>query len=253
MAKKDAVEKTEQGVVPNYMTPDDAGSGFEEMGPDDIATPFIAILQSGSPQINPKDEAFIKGAGNGDFINNVSQQVYNGEEGIIVIPCAYERVALEWKEGRKGLKAIHPHDTPLWNDCEKDEKGKDVLPSGNVLSMTCQYYCLLIDPTTGGAEAVLIAMSSTGLKISRRWNKFMTSEKVVGADGMTFTPPMFGTYWTLTTVSESNDDGTWNNWKVDKLSLVDNEEHYKLAKQFHIKWKEGRVKVQTEGTDDLPF
>ena len=58
-------------------------SGFDNVGADDIAIPFITILQALSPKV--RGEGKIEGASEGDFINTVTDEIYKGA--IKIIPC----------------------------------------------------------------------------------------------------------------------------------------------------------------------
>ena len=57
-------------------------------GRDDLAIPFLKVLQKGSPEVNKRDAAFVEGSEVGDLFNTVSLQKYNGEKGIILIPVS---------------------------------------------------------------------------------------------------------------------------------------------------------------------
>ena len=79
-------------------------------------------------------------------------------------------------------------------------------------------------PTTA-----LIAMKSTQLKISRKWNSMMQSIKLKGKNGM-FTPASFSHQYLLRTTQQSNDKGTWFGWEVTKVGQVENADLYQQAK-----------------------
>ena len=68
-----------------------AGTGLEEATTEDYAIPFIRLLQPMSPQLNKNSGNYIEGASAGDLINTVSGEVYDGDKGISVVPCAYSK------------------------------------------------------------------------------------------------------------------------------------------------------------------
>jgi hypothetical protein len=59
-------------------------------------------------------------------------------------------------------------------------------------------------------------MSSTQLKKARRWLSLATFERLEAPDGRTFTPPLYYRTYNLTTVQESNAQGQWMGWKIER-------------------------------------
>lgn len=55
---------------------DDAGAGLEEMGMDALITPFLRILQSGSPQVKETEGAYVPGARPGMLFDTATQEYY---------------------------------------------------------------------------------------------------------------------------------------------------------------------------------
>jgi len=80
----------------------DAGSGFEEVTSSDIQIPFIRIIQALSPQLKKTDPSFIEGASQGDIFNTVTKTLWNGEEGILVIPSYFQQKLLEFIPRNQG-------------------------------------------------------------------------------------------------------------------------------------------------------
>jgi len=94
----------------------------------------------------------------------------------------------------------------------------------------------------------LIAMKSTQLKISRKWNSMMQSIKMQGKNGL-FTPASFSHLYQLKTVPQSNDKGTWFGWEVSKIGSIQDAALYHQAKSFAENISKGDVKVK-HGEDD---
>ena len=80
----------------------DTGIGFEEVTVADVQIPFIRIIQALSPQLKKNDPAFIKGAGQGDIFNTVTQQFWDGEEGLLVLPVYFQLKFLEFVPRSQG-------------------------------------------------------------------------------------------------------------------------------------------------------
>ena len=122
MAQSKAVQKkeaTEVAVLDTSMFEADADFNTGDLSSDDLALPFIDIIQATSS----KHLKGIKGSVPGMMVNVVSSQTYPGEEGMIVVPCAYQRRFLEWVErGENSTVTGKKHAYPLnkWAPEDKD-------------------------------------------------------------------------------------------------------------------------------------
>ena len=56
----------------------DANSGLENVTSEDLAIPFLRIIQAMSPQVNARDGKHIKGCEQGDIFNTVDNTLYKG-------------------------------------------------------------------------------------------------------------------------------------------------------------------------------
>ena len=122
----------------------------------------------------------------------------------------------------------------------RDASFKDRLPNGNYIERTSIHFVIVDGQTPSTA---LIAMKSTQLKISRKWNSMMALIKMKGKNGM-FTPASFSHTYQLRTVQQSNDKGTWFGWEVQKIGPVSNTEMYQQAKAFAENISKGNVKAK---------
>lgn len=234
---------------------DDAGSGLQDATSQDYAIPFVSILQALSPQLNKQDGAYIKGAEQGMVFNSVTKATYDGEEGIRVIPVAYVFKNVEWRPREQGggfVSAYTREESPT--DVTRDDRGRDVLPNGNLLTATAYYYCLLLNDN-GGFEQAVISMSSTQLKKSRAWNSMMSQIKLRGPKGL-FTPPTYSHIYRLKTVPESNNNGNWYGWAISNEGMVNDRDLYVAAKDFNKAVLSGAVEAKHTApaeAEDAPF
>ncbi len=109
-------------VVDLALVAQDAGQGLSEINMDTIQIPFLKILSSMSPQTKKQKKEYIEGAEEGMIFNTVTEELIDGAEGITVVPCYFEPVALEWTDrgtGSSAPVAQHPVDTPLWDKPKK--------------------------------------------------------------------------------------------------------------------------------------
>ena len=91
------VIKKEEGALAINMFEADANGGAQNIEQEDLALPFLKVLGQLSPEINKKNGRYVEGAEPGMILNSVTKKLYDGDKGINVIPCAYERKYLEWK------------------------------------------------------------------------------------------------------------------------------------------------------------
>lgn len=68
-----------------------AGAGLGGLGKDDLAIPFLTILQSNSPQVKRSDGEYVEGAQEGMLFNTVTKQLIDtATQDVYVVACAYE-------------------------------------------------------------------------------------------------------------------------------------------------------------------
>lgn len=260
-----AVAKAKQTAVSTDVLDDildmaGVGAAFDS---SELQIPFVRVAQALSPQINKKKPEYIDGLSNGDAFNNLTGQVWKGEEGLIVVPCYQTTKYLEFvpREQGGGFRGeIAPNDPVLQRTTRNG--GKEVLPNGNELVKSDQHFCLIVDPD-GMTQPVVVDMKSTQLKVSRRWKTQIAMTKVKHpSTGAIFTPPVFATLWKLTTVEETNDKGDFFNWSVEKVGTVESRDLLLEAKAFRESVQRGEVKAQAEdhapassaaGEDGIPF
>ena len=231
-----------------------SAAGFEEADDDAYSIPFLAMLQSGSPQCKRSEGAFIKGAEEGMVMNTVTQELIDMSEdaGVVIIPVHYRRVFGKWKprdEGGGFLGEISPGDA-LIETAERDG-GKLVLPDGNHLVDTRKHYVLLVNFEAKTFDAAIIAMTSTQIKKSRNIMTRLRNLKLRGENGGFFTPPMYANVLRLESTPENNDQGSWMGWKpvFEELRQLDLEddfeaEIFQAAINFRDAIVGGQVKEQ---------
>lgn len=241
------------------MFEEDMGSGFENTDDQSFAIPFLQILQSGSPQCKRSDGAYIKGAEEGMLFNTVTGELFDGEEGLRVIPCYYKRSFIEWadRDSGGGFKGEHQPSDPIVSTTVRGDKG-DVLPNGNLLVDTRTHYVLVIKPD-GTFQPAVITMSSTQVKKSRQWMSKMDGIKFKNSAGQLYTPPMFSHSYLVQTAAESNDQGSWFGWKIGSAELIEDPVLFAAAKEFKRAVSAGEVREQVPqataapNEDDVPY
>ena len=244
--KKEA--KTEVAVMEPNMFAADAGVGVNDLGSEDLAIPFIKVLQKMSDELDDLENAKA-----GDIYNTVTKEVVKGGDGVRVINCAYNLQYIEWEPRGTGTGA--PHHIYAAGDeipaTQRGEDNKDYVVDGNgrYLERTAQHYILVVDED-GITQQALLPMKSTQFKKSKQWNSAMRSLKMKDSAGNLFTPPRFSHIWKLETVSEENKNGSWHGWQISKDGVIEDPNVYAEAKLFDESIKAGQVKVKHVREED---
>ena len=223
---------------------DDAGMGLENMGQDDLALPFIKILEALSAELDN-----LPNAQRGDLYNTVTGEVYKGKDGIKVVPVAYQRRFLQWAprgEGTGAPVAIFKPGDKMPETKRSDTDSKDYVQdgSGTYIEETHQHFVIVLHED-GSAETALIAMKSTQLKKSRKLNSMISSLTMEGKNGR-FTPPRFSHVYHFKTMTEENAKGKWSGWEFSRIGPVEDAALYNRAKEFAASITAGEVDVKHE-------
>lgn len=238
MSKKNEVA-VQQPNLPVAFADDmmaDAGLGFENVSANDVAIPYLKILQALSPEL--RGQTKVPGAEEGLIMNTVTTQLMKEFR---VIPCAFKKSYVEWTPREAGGGLVKEHaDESILASTKKNERNQDVLPNGNLIVTTAYHYVLVL--TEGGFERAVMAMSSTQLKKSRRWLGQMMSLQIKVGD-KSFTPPPFSHSYHVATGMETKDSNSWFGWIINDPVLVNDKNLYETAKKFGQDVSAGLVKV----------
>jgi hypothetical protein len=242
------------------------GMGAENVQSKDILIPRLTILQALSPQLGKKKAEYIDGAELGDFCNVATGDVY--KEAILVIPCHFATAYIEWTKGRGGLAANHGDDASVLKRCARNDKNQNILPSGNIVEETAQWYCLL----QNGADwqRIFFPLKATNLKHSRKWMTLCQTERVQMPNNELWKPPLFWRSWRLVAIEDSNDQGDWVTFRPEKgestLDIDPNRQLIKMCMSFYEDVRTNVVRGEMEdehsqtidgrankNNDDIPF
>ena len=212
-----------------------AGQGLEEASRDAFTTPLLRILQDLSPQTKKTKAEYIPGAKPGMIFNTATKEVY---ERIVVLPCYFTETYIEWipRDDGGGLVAVHPKDTALIHQTTRDGS-KQVLPNGHELALTHSQFVVRMKDE-GGAEACVIPMSSTNLKLSKNWNTQQLASKQPTVERQRG----YATYhwmYELGSQEVSNAKGTWYQWVIGPREQCLNIEALQAAQAFYSMLRSG--------------
>lgn len=243
------VEEKSLVAVSDYSEFDGFGTGYENVTANDLLIPRLTIIQGLSPQVTQGKPEFDPNARVGMIYDVGLQEGF--PEGVQIVALHYAKAYLEWapRSTGKGLIEIH-EDADILDNTERDEKNRNVLPNGNYIAETAQFYILNL---TANRRKSFIPMTSTQLKKSRRLLTLAQSERLTRPDGTEFVPPLFYRTYNLTTVPESNAEGNWMGWKIERgpaLSEIDNfKQIITEIKEFRESIVKGEVRGDLSGVD----
>ena len=230
--EKQVAKKSSTAVANMFEA--DAFAGLENVKNESVALPILKLLQNGSGEAKKLHQNYIEGAEPGMFLNTVTKKLYDGEKGMLVIPCHFKLEYQEWADYGTGSgrpENIFGDDSDILTKTTKDNMGKDRLPNGNYILTVGQHYVLILSDN-GGAEPALISLSSSQGKISRKWNSMMMSITLDGKDGP-YTPASFSHIYRINSVLNSGKGNQWYGYNVSLKGPVEDPALYERAKKFH--------------------
>lgn len=247
--------QTQGGLPAEYDYGEDAGAGFDNQTSEDIAIPFLEVLQPGSPEVQGEDA---KGK-SGMIINKSTGEVYSGRDGITFIPAYTQHLLVEWvpRDNGGGLVGQHAIDSDLAKKVRAEQPlGTYKHPdNGNDLVETFYVYGVLVDENGSPLPAV-IAMSSTKIKPYKDWQFKIRSIVIPLDNGAKLTSaklPLWAFAWKLATVFVEKNGYKWYNWTTAfagtnaKDSMVKpGTELYLAAKSVYEGIRTGAVRAATE-------
>ena len=183
------------------------------------------------------------------IFNSVTQDLFDGQRGIEIVPCYYKLEYLEWPDRQEGANApvnTYPADSDILSQTKRDEQNLDRLPNGNYIQETASHFVLRVEDGQP-QETALMSMKATQRKKSKMWNSMMRSVKEKRSDGKGFyTPAMFTQRYLLNTVLEKNAKGTWYGWKISHVGPVQNQITLDAAMGLYDSCMKGNVNVKYE-------
>lgn len=238
----------------------DAGQGVSTDQADSMV-PLIYILQTNSPQVNPRDPAYIEGAVAGDlWLRNAPQPIIRGSVGILAQPCHFYKEVVEWgwKRGdgfiaRHDHNPKHPQGMPADAKEVEDDEGKMVWSNnpGKSILVETRCHCVLVHDPDGVQDPLpyVFPLSGSGHTPSRQWT-FMMKGKTISGQIM----PSWSMMYRLPTVQKKNAKGQWfmidpkDAGTVQEPAYVDANQ-YAMGKAFAEAFKSGEKKAEAPVAD----
>ena len=239
----------------------DSGLGYENQTQADISVPFLNVLQDLSPTVKSREHEV------GMMYNTVTEEVFDGKEGITIVPVCTEHHFVEFvpRNAGGGFVAVHEVDSKVVEKAkaESTKFGKYATENGNQLVETFSVYA--IDAETG--SYLIIPFTSTKIKQYKSWNTRinMFNHRAFGIPGK---PPLFAHVVRLTTELEKRSGGDSYNFRLAPVNperVVNGKKYpailtsmigpqdprYTEAKSFLEMVKEGKAKAAHETTSHV--
>lgn len=272
VTRKPAAKKALAKTNPNELSTNlsfeaDSGAGMEGTDKDSFAIPFLAVIQKMSPQVDEADPKFIEEARPGMITNTVTDELFDGKEGVTFLPCAFQRRFLHWAARGQGggfKGELSPEDaTALMEDGAVEnyngrlyfleEDGSFQEDKSDYLADTRNHFGILVNEATGQMTQVLLSLGSTQIKKSKQLMTLLNGVKIKGSQGMV-TPPTWMNRVRITSVPESNEKGSWHGVRVELDGLIDSQDLYDAGRALHEIIATGKATVNyetvAEGSDE---
>ena len=212
--------------------------------------PMIYVLQTNSPQVNKRGDAYIQNAEAGDlWLKNAASPIVKGTEGALFQPVHFQWAWVEWKPNRGGFVGAHgerPADAVQKQMDPDDDRMSWVRANGNQVVETCYVYGLV-----NMDLPYVIPLSSSGFKVARDWNTNARARKLNGKP-----LPLFATKYRLTSVFRSNDRGEWFTLGFNFEEGLPSKEQIMAGLDFYKSISSGEKKAEAphhESEAEIPF
>ena len=151
-------------------------------------------------------------------------------EALELAPPAVSHLLTELEERGLLTRSLDPQD--------RRRVRLEVTDDGLVVDDTREHYGIVVD--RDAIIPVLICMNSSQIKKSKKWMTLMDGIRLPSHKPA----PMFSQIYKISTVGESNDQGSWAGFKVEHYRPVQNKAIYDAAKTFREMIRSGSAKPQ---------
>lgn len=250
MAKKEEVTDLAtisdvQGVLdrPKSLDRNDR-SGTEDISPDEIQLPRLAVAQGLSPQLVPDDPQYIRGLVIGQMFNDVSEDIYgNGPAVVVPVKRQVKRIEFDPNDRKVPIdRNVPPGDPRLEWDGDNPPRATEFV----------EYICLLLQKGKI-PEGVVVSIKTTNKEMRRAaklWNTYVLQRQA----------PIYSGLYNLTSkvIRGQNKDGQqtmYGVFVVKNAGFIPKDTPvgaalYDYAKQFHESLKDKVVETDREGHDE---
>lgn len=157
-------------TLPDYI--DRGGNrGNEGVGREDLVVPRIEVAQALSKCLDESNEALhIPGAKQGNLYNSLNRRLYGSS--VIVVPVAFNKAYLVWKDQKKGggFRGSYPTEALAREAIAREIPAAE---QADWDAIETAQHLVVIAKASGELEEAMVSMSRTKLKASRAWNSLI--------------------------------------------------------------------------------
>lgn len=182
------------------------GRGFQNQTQEDIAIPFVNVLQAMSPEVQGDG---IDGAKPGMLINSVTQELYDE---VYFVPAITQHVFVEWvpRDQGGGIVATHALDSDVVKQAKAASTSFGKYKVGeNDLVETYYLFGVLSNEAGDALGMALMAFTSTKIKAYKAIMGRLNACQIRLADGRRVNPPLFAHCLRISTRQQKNTKGTF--------------------------------------------
>jgi hypothetical protein len=221
---------------------DDSGLGISTR-PEDQQMPMAVVLQSNSPVVDRRSEAYLDGAEAGlIWLRNTADPFH---ESIGAIPCGMRTAWVEWLQNRQGYVARHdqlPEDATAVPSTSGRRRPVLVRNGGEtVIEETRELFILV------GGQPFMLPCSSTKNSFAKRWQTYFHQFRHPRTGSIL---PSFSRKYRLFTVPVSNQLGRWFGLEFADLGWIATQAEYDAARAFALIIAGGGGRSAYQSQDD---
>lgn len=193
--------------------------GNEDVRAEHLTIPRIKLLQKMSDEVDRHHPNYIEGASDGDFMNNLTRELYGTELYVITLKFKDEHVVWRKREVGGGILGSFTSAREAAEAVAEQEKPQDY-----DINQTHSHVLLIKNPETGElSRPMIMDFSASKLRVSKNWNSQIFNQ---GGD-------RFAGLWKLKAVSVSNTAGkSWMNLEPHFVGWVTKED-YATAENYY--------------------
>ena len=216
--------------LPAHLQNQTTSRGSEDVCADDLVIPRLGLIQAMSPQRKKKSAEYIEGADEGMIFNTATGELYT--DGVYIVPVYFKKEYLLWvtprsSEGNDFRGAFATESLALQAQATFEETTE--------VFETHQQFCLVVNPETEKSEEVVLSMSRSQVKASKKLN---TQIRITGGD-------RFTCVFHLSSVEDKSPLGEFCNWGVRKVGYCP-EWAFKQAEVMYDAVKSGEKTIDQE-------
>jgi hypothetical protein len=233
----------------------DAGAGLGDFQQSDFLIPYVRIIQALSKELQKNHAKYLQGAEQGMFVNSATRKIYSGEKGFLVIPVAFGHRYMAWRPNNAGPAYDMGDDPTKFNAATPNDKNQRFDAEGNQLTDAMQYYVILVDLDTWEWEAAVLNFTGSQARKGRGWATTINNRMIRHPDTQKLMrPAMYFFSYKVTTVPESNDQGSWYGFSIldgpQVKDLPNGKEIFSAARTLRQRFEAGEVKGAMEEPSD---